>query len=149
MNRSKILPPTYLLIALLAMPVLHFLIPIVKVVPFPWNTLGFIFLFFGTALNLISDRRFHQVGTTVKPFEESSTLLTDGAFKLSRNPMYLGFALILAGVALCFGTLSPWFVLPIFVFLIEKDFIIKEENLLEKTFDQAYLAYKRKVRRWI
>ena len=149
MNRSKILPPTYLLIALLAMPVLHFLIPIVKIVPFPWNTLGVIFLLFGIALNLISDRRFHQVGTTVNPFEESSTLFTNGVFSLSRNPMYLGFTLILGGVAIFLGSLSPLIVLPIFIVLIEKNFIISEEKLLEKTFGQVYLDYKRKVRRWI
>ena len=149
MNRSKILPPTYLLIALLAMPTLHFLVPIVKIISFPWNTLGVIFLLCGVALNLVSDRRFHQVGTTVKPFEESSTLIINGIFSLSRNPMYLGFALLLGGVALFLGSLSPLIILPIFVFLIEKNFIISEEKLLEKTFGQAYLEYKRKVRRWI
>ena len=149
MNRSKILPPTYLLIALLAMPVLHFLVPIVKIAPIPWNTLGIIFLFFGIALNLVSDRRFHQVGTTVKPFEESSTLLTNGVFSISRNPMYLGFALILVGVAIFLGSLSPLIVLPFFVVLIEKDFIISEEKLLEKTFGKVYLDYKQKVKRWI
>jgi protein-S-isoprenylcysteine O-methyltransferase Ste14 len=149
MNRSKILPPTYLLIALAAMPILHFLVPILKIFPFPWNTLGILFLFSGVALNLISDRRFHQVGTTVKPFETSSTLITNGVFRLSRNPMYLGFALLLGGVAIFLGSLSALIVLPIFAVLIEKNFIIREEKSLEKTFGQVYLDYKRKVRRWI
>jgi protein-S-isoprenylcysteine O-methyltransferase Ste14 len=149
MNRSKILPPTYLLIALAAMASLHFLVPIVKIFPFPWNTLGILFLFSGVALNLISDRRFHQAGTTVKPFETSSTLITNGVFRLSRNPMYLGFALLLGGVAIFLGSLSALIVLPIFAVLIEKNFIIREEKSLEKTFGQVYLDYKRKVRRWI
>jgi protein-S-isoprenylcysteine O-methyltransferase Ste14 len=149
MNRSKILPPTYLLIALAAMASLHFLVPIVKIFPFPWNTLGILFLFSGVALNLISDRRFHQAGTTVKPFETSSTLITNGVFRLSRNTMYLGFALLLGGVAIFLGSLSALIVLPIFAVLIEKNFIIREEKSLEKTFGQVYLDYKRKVRRWI
>lgn len=149
MNRSKILPPTYLLVSLAAMPILHFLVPIVKIIFFPWNMLGLLFLFCGAALKLVSDRRFHQAGTTVQPFEESSTLITNGVFSLSRNPMYLGFILLLGGVAIFLGSLSPLMILPIFAVLIEKNFIIREEKSLEKIFGKVYLDYKRKVRRWI
>jgi protein-S-isoprenylcysteine O-methyltransferase Ste14 len=63
--------------------------------------------------------------------------------------MYLGFALLLGGVAIFLGSLSALIVLPIFAVLIEKNFIIREEKSLEKTFGQVYLDYKRKVRRWI
>lgn len=49
-----------------------------------------------------------QAGTTVKPFQESTALITDGVFRLSRNPMYLGFVLVLTGIATLLGSLTPW-----------------------------------------
>jgi len=149
MNRPRILPPTWLFVTIAAMIFLHFVFPLAQVIPSPWGLLGIVFLLPGILLNLRADRLFHQASTTVNPYEESSALVTGGVFGLSRNPMYLGFVLLLAGVAILFGTLTPFFLLPIFVVLIEKQFIISEENLLEKTFGQVYLDYKRKVRRWI
>jgi protein-S-isoprenylcysteine O-methyltransferase Ste14 len=128
---------------------LHLVFPLAQVIPSPWSLLGIAFLLPSLLLNLRADRLFHQSNTTVNPYEESSVLMTGGVFSLSRNPMYLGFVLLLAGVAILFGTLTPFFLLPIFVILIEKQFIINEENLLEKTFGQVYLDYKQKVRRWI
>ena len=63
--------------------------------------------------------------------------------------MYLGFALILFGTAGLFGTLTPFLVVPVFMVLIEKDFIRGEEKMLEQKFGQIYLGYKQMVRRWI
>lgn len=92
---------------------------------------------------------FKLAGTTIKPFQESKTLVTTGIFRFSRNPMYLGFALILVGAAILLGSLTPFFVIPVFVILTEKQFIISEEIMLERTFGTAFLDYKRRVRRWL
>ena len=99
MNKPKVFPPTYFLIALLAIPILHFLLPLMKIIPAPWNWFGILFILLGITIELAADRLFHQAGTTVTPYEESQTLVTCGVFRISRNPMYLGFALILAGAA--------------------------------------------------
>ena len=103
MKTKQILPPTYVLIALVVMLVLHFIFPGIKLIALPWNLLGLIPLVIGVALNLIADSAFRKAGTTVKPFQESTTLLTDGVYRISRHPMYLGFVLILIGVAILLG----------------------------------------------
>lgn len=95
MKSRKILPPTYVLFALILMLILHFIFLGTKLIRQPWNLLGLIPLVIGVALNLIADSAFRRAGTTVKPFQESSALLTDGVYGFSRHPMYLGFVLIL------------------------------------------------------
>jgi protein-S-isoprenylcysteine O-methyltransferase Ste14 len=149
MKSRQIFPPTYVLITLIVMLVLQFIFPGIKLVPLPWNLLGLIPLIAGVALNIIADGAFRRSGTTVKPFQESSVLLTDGIYMYSRHPMYLGFVLILIGVAILLGSLTPWVVIPIFVVLMEVVFIQVEERMLEKKFGSAWLTYKKKVRRWI
>jgi protein-S-isoprenylcysteine O-methyltransferase Ste14 len=128
---------------------LHFAIPLLKWVAVPWNLLGLIPLLAGIWFNLVADSAFKKAGTTVKPFQESTTLITDGVFSFSRHPMYLGFELILAGVALLVRSLSPWLVVLIFPLLMERIFIQVEESMLADKFGSAWLEYKNKVRRWI
>ncbi|MFL7807607.1 MAG: methyltransferase family protein [Anaerolineae bacterium] len=149
MKGKAVLPPTYLLVALILMALLHFLIPVVKFVPVPWNLLGILPLAAGIALNLLADRDFHQAETTVKPFENSSALVTTGVFRISRNPMYLGYMLILLGVGLLLRSLVPLVVIPVFGYLMARVFIRTEERMLQETFGPAWDAYAKRVRRWI
>lgn len=149
MKDKKVLPPTYLFIAIVIMVALHFLLPGAKVTAFPWNLSGIIPCAFGIVMNLIADRAFKKVGTTVKPFEESTVLITNGVFRVSRHPMYLGFVLILLGIAVFMGSLTPYVVIVVFAILMDVVFIRVEEKMLEDTFGEAWLQYKKKVRRWI
>ena len=149
MKRKQILPPTYLLFALVLMALLHLLIPLVRFVPTPWNLLGIIPLACGIALNLLADRAFHQVETTVKPFEASSALLTTGVFRISRNPMYLGYMLILIGVGLLLRSLTPFVVIPVSGLLMDRVFVQVEEQMLQETFASMWQSYAGQVRRWI
>jgi protein-S-isoprenylcysteine O-methyltransferase Ste14 len=148
MKTRKLLPTHYLLIAILFMIALHFFYPLVRVIPLPWTILGLLPLASGIVINLIADKAFHKAKTTVKPFQEATNLITKGVFRYSRNPMYLGFLLILIGIALLFGSLSPWFIVPIFAYLMDRVFIQVEERMLEEKFGLAWLVYKKKVRRW-
>jgi protein-S-isoprenylcysteine O-methyltransferase Ste14 len=100
-------------------------------------------------LNLLADRALKHSRTTVKPFEESTALITGGVFRISRNPMYLGFALILFGIALLMGSLAPHIVIVAFSVLIDVVFIKVEERMLGERFGEAWLRYKATVRRWI
>jgi len=59
MNKPKILPPTYFLIALLAIPLLHFWLPVLRIIPTPWNGLGILFILAGITVELSADRLFH------------------------------------------------------------------------------------------
>ncbi len=149
MQHKKMLPPTYLLIAIVVMVALHFLLPVIRFITLPWNVLGIVLLAVGIVINVMADNAFKRAETTVKPFEESAALITDGVFTISRHPMYLGFVLVLIGVALLLGSLTPFFVIPVFVALMEVVFIQVEERMLAKQYGQAWLAYKAKVRRWV
>ena len=149
MKDKKVLPPTYLLVAIVLTLVLHFLLPVYKIVPVPWNLLGILPLAGGIALNLITDRAFHQAQTTVKPFEESTALITTGVFRITRNPMYLGYLLILLGVALIVRSVTPYAGILVFAILMDRVFIRVEEQMLGKQFGQAWREYAQKVRRWV
>ena len=148
-KRKRILPPTYLFVSILVMVTLHFLFPISKIIPFPWNLLGAILIALGLAANLIADRAFKKHKTTVKPFEVSTVLITYGIFRITRNPMYLGFVLILIGISIFMGSLTPYVVIPVFAVLMDVVFIRGEQKMLEETFGESWLDYKQKVGRWI
>ena len=95
--------------------------------------------------------QFFKNKTTVNPFkpEKSKVLVVAGVYRYSRNPMYLGMALILTGVAFLLANLSAFIVLPFFIILMNYLQIKPEEKILEKRFGQSYLEYKKSVRRWI
>jgi len=128
---------------------LHFLFSGIIIFPVPWNLLGLVLLAGGIVINLIADSAFHKAGTTVKPFQESTALITEGVFRISRNPMYLGFVFVLMGIAMLLGSLMPWFVIPLFAVLMDRIFITAEEQMLQTRFGQAWSEYKAKVRRWM
>jgi protein-S-isoprenylcysteine O-methyltransferase Ste14 len=149
MKGKKVLPPTYLWVAIAIMLALHFLFPVTQIIPWPWSLLGIIPLACGIALNLIADTAFRKAETTVKPFQESTALVTGGVFRISRHPMYLGFVLSLIGIAVLLGSLTPFFAIPVFAVSMDRAFIRVEERMLEGKFGQAWLEYKAKVRRWL
>jgi protein-S-isoprenylcysteine O-methyltransferase Ste14 len=149
MKRKMILPPTYLVVFIIAIIALHFLFPIITLIYFPWNLIGIIPLLFGIVLNLVADQVFKDVDTTVKPNEEPKNLINDGVYLISRHPMYLGMALILLGISTLLGTLTPFVVVATFAVIMETVFIRAEEQMMEETFGIEYVEYKKKVRRWI
>lgn len=146
---KKILPPTYVLLAILLIVALHFLYLGNMIVPRYWNLLGILPIGFGIWINLSADRAFHRAQTTVKPFEEPAALIVDGTYGISRHPMYLGFVAILIGVAILLGSLTPYLIVIPFAVLMDVVFIRVEEQNMARKFDTDWVAYKQKVRRWI
>ncbi len=146
---KKPLPPTYLLAAIVLIVLLHFLWPVARILPFPWNLVGIIPVVIGLTVTLVADQSFKKHETTVKPFEESSALVTDGVFRISRNPMYLGFVLLLCGIVLLFGSITPIGVVVVFAVLMDVVFIRVEEHMLREKFGEEWEAYRRRVRRWL
>lgn len=130
------------------MALLHFLVPVSAFIPYPWTLLGVVPFMAGTTLNLLADSAFKKAQTTVKPFEKSTALITTGVFQISRHPMYLGMFLILIGLAVFMGTITPLIIIVIFAFLMEVVFVRVEERMLERQFGSAWTAYKNKVRKW-
>ena len=97
----------------------------------------------------MTDREFKINNTTVKPFEKSSILITSSVFKISRNPMYLGMVLVLIGISIFLGSVTPYIVVILFTVLINVLFIKTEEKMLAETFGDDWKEYKKKTRRWI
>lgn len=149
MVAKKIFPPTYLLVSILVMLCLGFLFPIPRVISPFWNLLGLLPLALGILFNMSADRAFQQVHTTAKPFAQSSTLVTEGVYQISCNPMYLGFALVLIGIAILLRSLLPYLVVAVFVLLNDQVFIRVEEQMLADQFAGQWEVYRKQTRRWI
>jgi protein-S-isoprenylcysteine O-methyltransferase Ste14 len=148
MRATRIMPTTYLLLAMLAMIGVHLTYPHPRLLASPWVLVGILPILAGIALNLVADRALHRSGTAVKPLAESTALVTTGAYAVSRNPMYLGFVLILVGVGLLLGSAPPFAVVPIFAVFVDRVFIALEERKLAGRFGPDWEAYVRRTRRW-
>jgi protein-S-isoprenylcysteine O-methyltransferase Ste14 len=141
-------PVTAFVLLLLGSIAIHFILPTTKVIPFPYYFLGSFFIIFGIILNYWADAQFKKKQTTILPHEMPTFLVTYGIFRISRNPIYLGMASILLGIAIFFGTLIA-FIFPLtFIIYIGKFIIPIEEKNLEQKFGKRYVRYKKKVRRW-
>ena len=147
--KNKILPPAYFLVFLLLSIGLHFVFPVRKIIPAPYNYLGLILIIFGTILNIWADALFKKSKTTIKPHEIPTSFEMSGPFRISRHPIYLGMAAILLGLSIVLGSLITSVFPVLFVILMEIMFIPIEEMNLERVFGKRYLGYKKKIRRWI
>jgi carbonic anhydrase len=92
---------------------------------------------------------FQRAQTPVDPYTPTETIVTDGPYRLTRNPAYLGMALIYAGIAIGSDSLWALVPLPVAIAIIDRGVIAREERYLERKFGRPYLDYKRRVRRWI
>ena len=111
--------------------------------------LGAVLLLAGVALLFSFERAFHQKGTAANPWRPTTAIATDGPYRLTRNPAYVGMALVYIGIALLADALWVLLPLPIVLLIIDRGVIAREERYLERKFGQEYLDYKRSVRRWV
>ena len=105
----------------------------------------------GVAFALTGLLAFRRANTTFKPTkpEATSTLLTSGVYSISRNPMYVGFSLVLTGWAFFLSHALAFLFLPTFVAYINRFQIVPEERILSASFGSEYATYMRSVRRWL
>lgn len=148
-KRRLALPPLLLLAALALMALLQLLLPLPQLVPSLWRTLGAVPAAAGVGLVLWSGTLLSRAGTAIHPLARSSFLLHSGPYRFSRNPIYLGMVLVLAGAATALGSATPWLIIPPFVVLIARRVIAGEERKLTAEFGAEYLAYCIQVRRWL
>ena len=111
--------------------------------------LGGVVLVAGLALLFSFERKFMQKKTPANPWRPTTAVATDGPYRLTRNPAYLGMALVYVGIALLSQALWVLLPLPVVLAIIDRGVIAREERYLERKFGQEYLDYKRSVRRWI
>src|SRR5262249_23616558 len=103
----------------------------------------------GLMLGGIAAQLFWKHKTTIKPGDTSTYLLTAGPYSFSRNPIYLGMAVLLFGVATMLGTLTPWLLVPIFIWPVHRNVLPVEEAMLTAGFGAEYRQYCERVRRWL
>ncbi|MBG7602416.1 MAG: isoprenylcysteine carboxylmethyltransferase family protein [Gammaproteobacteria bacterium] len=147
----KIFPPLIAAIIAVCMWLLQRYLPVMELMPVEWRGVGLLFVAIALVIDLWSLFLFIRARTTFHPLklDDTSSLVTSGMYRFTRNPMYLGLLLLLTGVAIWLGGLTPFLMLPLFVWIISNHQIIHEERILEEKFEQHYLEYKQKVRRWL
>ncbi len=107
--------------------------------------------FVGGAMTLAAwfARTMRAADTTMHINKPVSRVVQDGPFRFSRNPGYLSLTMLYAGIAVLRNALWAIVLLPLVVYVIQREVIEREEGYLERTFGEEYLAYKARVRRWV
>ena len=146
---NKIPPPVITLIGALLIYYSSPFFPHLTLAAF--NVLPILSLVSGIAVIIFAVKSFKEHKTTINPLkpETASSLVMNGVFKYTRNPMYLGLLLILIYLSLIFNVVGGCLVSIGFIIYITKFQIIPEEVAMEKLFGNQFLEYKQQVRRWI
>ncbi|MEP2532796.1 isoprenylcysteine carboxylmethyltransferase family protein [Shimia sp.] len=103
----------------------------------------------GLILIVLAASEMRRQKTTIIPHLEADRLVQSGIFSKSRNPIYLGDALILTGFILYWDAVLALVLVPTFVWVIERRFVISEEDRLRRKFRADFARYEQKVRRWM
>ncbi len=148
--KTRVPPP---ILALLMIGLVYISSLLIGSVSFDYQaSVSVLLVIVGLSCALPSYRLFARNKTTISPLtpSETSVLITQGMYRYSRNPMYLGLLLLIIAATIWFGT---WFGIIISVFFILLinilQIIPEEEEALLQIFGEEYLEYKKKVRRWI
>ena len=115
------------------------------------SSLGLIMILVGLMIIFIAARQFKAVNTTINPIkpENASVLVNKGVFSYSRNPMYLGMLLIIIGFSIIHNLLAIIVIMPIWIIYMTYFQIIPEEEAMEILFEEDFVNYCKKTRRWI
>jgi len=103
----------------------------------------------GVVLLASFNTSFARKGTAVEPWKPTTAIVTTGPYRFTRNPAYLGMALVYIGIAVMSQALWVLVPLPFVLAVIDRGVIAREERYLERKFGQEYLDFKARVRRWI
>ena len=141
-------PPPVLVAGLVALAwALRRLLPLPVLPPLPG--LGAAVMLAGLGLGFWAVVVMMRAGTNPRPDRPDAALVTDGPFRFSRNPIYLGFVLLAAGLALRWGDLWGWLAVLASQQVLDRLVIAREEPYLAARFGAGYEAYRARVRRWI
>lgn len=103
----------------------------------------------GLVLVALAAAEFRRARTTIVPHRQASALVTGGIYSRTRNPIYLADLMILAGLILYWDAVLSLVLVPLLLWVLERRFVIPEENRLRRTFRADFARYAQKVRRWI
>jgi len=103
----------------------------------------------GVLLLLSGLRAMHRAGTDASPYRSTTSLVVDGPYRFTRNPLYLGFTLVYGGITALANSLPSALLLPLVLLVMRRGVIEREELYLQRVFGEEYVQYKTRVRRWI
>ncbi len=147
--RLSITPPRLYQMFIVFMAAIFFLLPQTRVIPFQYNLIGIIVFVGGAYLAIYVKRIFKKTVTPISPSAKPVRLHTEGIYKYSRNPMYLGIGIGLLGIALFTGCIINLIFPLLFLMIMNYKYVKIEERKLEIVFGETYDNYRRIVRRWI
>ncbi len=149
---TRIPPPLLFVLPLVLGLLLHGRFPLVHASE-PFSSvlrwLGIALIGVGAAYTLSSAALFARSRTTIVPHRRSSALVSWGAYRWTRNPMYVGLTLIYVGVSALSAAVWPLLFLPLPVLVVDRRVIPMEERQMEEAFGPTYAEYKARVRRWL
>lgn len=147
-STTKIYPPVLAGALLLGTLVLHFILPEERAVGW-YQVIGLVVVAGGVGLMCFAAAIFQARETTKDPYGKPTALVVQAPYTWTRNPMYLGLATALMGLAIFFASIAMLLAPAVFFAVIDRMVIPQEEEKMERLFGQDYIAYKDRVRRWI
>lgn len=116
----------------------------------PWRwAVGVALLAVGLAVSAAGAVTQRRAGTDFLPDRPSTKVVSHGVYAWTRNPMYVGFAVVTTGLSVLFDSLWGLVAVPLGIVIIDRLVIVREERYLARKFGEEYLSYKRSVRRWL
>lgn len=142
-------PPLIYAIPLAVGLLLHILFPVNLLPPVGAYVLGGLLFILAGILAVLASRTMRQAGTNVDPSQPTTAIVSNGPFRLTRNPLYLSLTLLYGSISLLANALWPMLILPIVLIIVDRGVIVREERYLEGKFGEEYTQYKIRVRRWV
>ena len=146
---NKIPPAVVWLVCALIMKSIAYVLPFVALPHLP--IVALVMTLIGIGAGIAGILSFYKARTTINPLEPSQAthFVSEGIYKLSRNPMYVGLVCCLVSWAIWLSYLLPWLGVLLFIAYITHFQIIPEERVLRQKFGDEYQNYCLKVRRWL
>ncbi len=144
-------PPLIYLVPIIIGLTLHALFPVRLIRFLPRIVSGFIggsLVGFALTMITIAFRTMRHANTNVDPRQPTTSLVVEGPFQITRNPLYLSMTMFYIGITFLVNTLWTALLLPLILIVMRKGVIDREECYLERKFGEPYLRYKASVRRW-
>jgi len=148
LSTTKIYPPLLAGALVLGTLVLHFILPEERTVGW-YQVIGLLVVAAGVGVSCFAAAIFQARETTRNPYGEPTAFVAQAPYRWTRNPMYLGVATALFGLAIFFSSIAMLLAPAVFYAVIDRMVIPREEETLERLFGNDYVAYKNRVRRWI
>lgn len=148
-NVRNVVPIGSLTLGIILAITLHSFFPRPAIIGYPWTHCGTLVIIAGIAQFVASVSLFVRKKTDIRPGGMPTSLIAEGPYRYTRNPIYLANMMVLLGVCLLLGSLVPFIVLPLYFAIVNTFIVPFEERRLISIFGQQYRGYQIRVRRWL